>query len=132
MAVIDVSPIILNDCTLTVGTDNYEAHVSQVQFDPSTNIVRWKGLTPTSNHAFQSASEWTATLALAQDWETANSLSRYLHDHEGEQVSATFDDGSGTVWTTTLTIAPGSIGGQVDTVAVSTVTMGCTKPAPSV
>lgn len=129
MAVINVQPIILNDCTLVVGTDNYEAHVSQVQFDPSSSIVRWKGMTPTSVHSFPTTSEWACTLAYAQDWSTPNSLAQYLMANEGKTITAKFKpkkpaSGTSPTVTATLVIAPGQIGGQVDQVATATVTLG--------
>ncbi|NYF29235.1 MULTISPECIES: hypothetical protein [unclassified Microbacterium] len=124
-----VVPIILNDCELLVEEDNYEAHVSQVQLDPSTNIARWKGLTPTSTHAFPTTPEWALLLAYAQDWATPNSLSSYLFEHVGERKTFKFKPkkaATGTAPTITVVafIAPGSIGGQVDQVATASVTLG--------
>lgn len=125
MPAIAVQPIILNDVTLTVGTDSYEAHVSQVQMDPTSQTVRWRGMTPTSVHSFGTTAEWAATLTYAQDWETTNSLSNYLYDHEGETIPVTFaPKAGGTAWDASLIIAPGSIGGTGDTVATATVTLG--------
>lgn len=129
MATPPVVPIILNDTELLVEEDNYEAHVSQVQFDPSTNIVRWKGMTPTSNHAFPTTPEWSAILAYAQDWATPNSLSAYLLAHVGERKTFKFRPkkaATGTAPTVTVVvfIAPGTIGGQIDQVATASVTLG--------
>lgn len=124
-----VVPIILNDVELLVEEDNYEAHVSQVQIDPTTNIVRWKGMTPTSNHAFPTTPEWALLLAYAQDWATPNSLSAYLLAHVGERKTFKFKPkraAAGTAPTATVVafIAPGTIGGQIDQVAVASVTLG--------
>ena len=129
MPAIAVQPIILNDCVLTVGSDTYEAHVSQVQFDPSSNVVRWKGMTPASVHAFGTTAEWTCTLAYAQDWSTPNSLSAYLLANEGKTITVKFTPkkaatGTAPTVTASLIIAPGSIGGQVDAVATASVTLG--------
>lgn len=136
MAQVTVSPIILRDVLLsfTTGestTAEFEKHVSQVQFDPTSSVVNWKGLNPEAVFSFGTASTWTCTLAYAQDWETADSLSQYLYDHEGEEIPVTFEPKSGGAgWTATLIIAPGSIGGTVDSVAVATVTLGVKgKPA---
>lgn len=125
MATISVAPIILTDVLLTVGTDNYEAHVSQVEFTPTSSTVSWKGLTPTSVHTFGSTATWTVTLAYAQDWVTATSLSRYLFDNEGDTVTMTFEPkAGGPAFTADVIITPGAIGGTVDSVAVATVTLG--------
>jgi hypothetical protein len=131
MAIIAVNPFILKDCTLTVAADNYEAHVSQVEFVPTSSIATWKGLTPTAVFSFGSASTWVCNLALAQDWDTADSLSRYLFEQEGDEVVAVFEPvAGGSSITATIIIAPGSIGGTVDAVGVSTVSLGVKgKPA---
>ena len=129
MATPVVKPFIMRDCLLQVEEDNYEAHVSQVEFSPSSQVVRWKGLTPTSVHAFGTTAEWSCTLAYAQDWSTADSLSEYLHEHEGESVDVIFTPvNGGRTISATLIVTPGSIGGQVDSVATATVTLGSTKP----
>lgn len=134
MAAIAVAPFVMKDCTLTVGTDTYEAHVSQVEFQPSSSAVTWKGLTPTSTHTDVTTATWTCTLSYAQDWATANSLSLYLHANEGSSVVAEFVPVAGTApkpkITATLLITPGAIGGTVDQHAVATVTLGVDgKPA---
>jgi len=129
MATPVVKPFIMRDCTFTVEADNYEAHVSQVEFVPSSSVVRFKGLTPASNHAFGTTAEWVANLAYAQDWNTADSLSEYLHEHEGESIEVEFVPVSGgRPITATLIVTPGAIGGSVDAVAVASVSLASTKP----
>ena len=124
-----VNPFIMRDCLFQVEADNYEAHVSKVEFVPTSNIVRFKGLTPSSNHAFGTTAEWASNLDYAQDWNTADSLSEYLHEHEGDSIDVTFQPvNGGRPITATLIVAPGTIGGAVDTVAVASVSLGSTKP----
>ncbi|MEX1079806.1 MAG: hypothetical protein WED09_11935 [Homoserinimonas sp.] len=131
MAAIAVNPFIMKDCLLTVALDSYEAHVSAVEFVPSASPVTWKGLTPTSVFSFGTNATWACNLSFAQDWETADSLSRYLFENEGDEIEVVFEPVSGgSSVTATLLITPGSIGGAVDSVAVSTVTLGVKgKPA---
>lgn len=125
MAAVAVAPFVLKDATLLVGTDNYEAHVSQVSFDPTTSTLTWQGLTPAASFSDVSSPSWACTLAYAQDWKTPNSLSRYLYDHQGETVSATFTTNPGAgAWAVSLIITPGAVGGQVNAYAVATVTLG--------
>lgn len=128
MATIALEPIILTDVILVVGTDNYEAHVSKVQFNPTTPLVKWKGLTPTSQYSFPGTSDWTLTLEYAQDWKTANALSQYLLANAGQSKSVTFKPKkpttTGPTWTATVIMAPGPIGGAVDTVPTGAVTLG--------
>lgn len=132
-----VQPIILRDCKLTItkAADTYvfENHVSQVQFDPSSSVQTWKGLTPAAVFSAGTSSTWAAILAYAQDWETPNSLARFLYDNEGEKLDCHFEPKSGASgWDATLIIAPGSIGGTVDAFATATVTLGVDgRPEPS-
>lgn len=136
MATVAPVPFILNNCTVKIGADNYEAAVSTAEFMPNSSIVNWKGLTPTAIFSFATTATWLCNLVFAQDWKTAASLSNYLHANEGTSVAAEFIPkvGSGEKKVTaTLIIAPGSIGGAVDNVAVSSVTLGVSgKPVVAV
>lgn len=129
MATPIINPFVMRDCIFQVGSDNYEAHVSQVEFAPSSSVVRFKGLTPTSNHARGTTADWVANLTYAQDWNTADSLSEYLHEHEGESIDVTFQPvNGGRPITATLIVTPGAIGGSVDAIATASVSLGSTKP----
>lgn len=132
MAQIDVAPIIMRDVLLrftgvgtATGTGDFEKHVSQVQFDPSTSIQTWQGLNPQAVYTDATAATWTCTLAYAQDWETTNSLSQFLFDNQGEKIECLFEPKTGGKgWEATLVIVPGSIGGTVGSYATATVTCG--------
>lgn len=132
MAQIEVQPIVLRDCLLSIAADSYEKHVSGVTITPSTGTVSFNGLTPDATFTFPTATTWGAQLDYAQDWETANSLSRYLFDHAGEQVTMLFEPKAGGLgWQVDVFIAPGQIGGQVNAVATASVTLGVVgKPVP--
>jgi hypothetical protein len=128
MSVITVAPFVLKDVSLKIDVDNYEHHVSQVEFVPTQNTVTWKGLNPAAVFTDSGAPTWVCTLAYAQDWETADSLSQYLMDHAGEKVTATFAPlgaaAGQAFFTADIILAPGNIGGTVDGVAVATVSLG--------
>lgn len=130
MAQITVVPLVLKDVVLSFGTDSYEKHVSGVTFTPSSSTITWQGLEPDAKFTSITAADWTCQLDYVQDWDTANSLSRYLLENEGEEVAATFKpkSGSGPSFTATLTITPGAIGGVVNAYATTSVTLGSTKP----
>lgn len=129
MAAIAVQPIVLNDVLLRAVNDDYEAHVSSVTFTPTAPVVRWRGMTPTSNHVFGGVADWAVTIDFAQDWETANSLSIRLLENEAEKEEWTFEPKKGGAsFESTVVLTPGGIGGAVDTVAASSVTLACTKP----
>jgi hypothetical protein len=125
MAIIAVNPFILRDTLFTVAADSYEAHVSNVTFTPSSSVVPWQGLTPDASFSFGSIATWTCDLTFAQDWSTANSLSRYLFEHEGDEIAVVFEPvAGGPSVTATLIVTPGAIGGTVNEVAVATVSLG--------
>ncbi|WP_404311300.1 hypothetical protein LG314_07930 [Agrococcus terreus] len=136
MAQIALNPIRLSNVLLRIvggdGGGDFEKHVSQVEFTPSTGSVEWKGMHPDAVFNFPTATTWTATLAYAQDWTSSNSLSGYLFDNEGETVTMVFmpkynsaEDASETnpAWRVNVTIVPGAIGGSVDSVATAQVTL---------
>lgn len=132
MPKIEVKPIVLRDCLLRVATADYEKHVSGITITPTTGNATWNGLDPEASFSFPTATTWGAQLDYAQDWETADSLSRFLFDHEGDQVTMLFQPVKGGLgWEIDVTIAPGSIGGQVNAVATSSVTLGVNgRPRP--
>lgn len=126
MAAITPAPFSMKNCLLTVESDSYEKQVSAVEFVPSSSIINWKGLTPGAVFSDTTAATWVCNLSYAQDWATTGSLSRYLHDNEGEEIDVVFEPiKDGPSISATLFVTPGSIGGQVDSVAVATVSLGC-------
>ena len=135
MTVVPVVPIVLKDVTLQVDTDNFEMHVSQVQFDPAAQTQTWKGLTPAAVFTDQSSPTWTCTLAYAQDWSTEQTLSSYLYAHQGEVKHVTFlpdVNSPQATWDADVIISAGSIGGAVDAFSVGTVTLGVQgRPEPT-
>lgn len=126
MPEIGINPLVLKDVLFRVADDEYQAHCSAVVFTPSSSISTWKGLTPSSVHSAGSAATWTCDLTYAQDWDTEGSLSRYLYEHEGEEVNVEFQPrrGIGPSFTATIIIQPGAIGGQVDTFGETSVSCG--------
>lgn len=124
MAQIAVQPIYLKDVVLTVDGDTYEKHVSGVTFTPTVTSATWKGLEPSAVFTNVGSSTWMIDLAYAQDWETADSLSAYLFDNEGAEITLSFVpvSGGGT-WSATVIIVPGAVGGAVDSYAVATVSL---------
>lgn len=125
MAQIGVQPFTLTDVLLKVADDNYEKHVSQVEFQPQGGVMNWKGLTPDAAFSFAQTPTWQLVLAVAQDWTTPDSLSRYLFDNQGKTVAAEFTpvNGGPTIAANIIVTAP-NIGGAVDAVASSSVTCG--------
>src|SRR4051812_28180124 len=108
MATIAVTPLVLKNVIMTIGTDNFEKALDQVVFTPSASSIPWTGL---SLNPFTdvSTATWVATLEYVQDWDTTTSLSRYLHNTEGSTVPVSFSprNGSGPSFTTSLVITPG-------------------------
>lgn len=130
-----VKPLFMKDCLFRVGTDaagsDFEAHLSGVTLTPTSSSQSWKGLTPESVHTEGAAPTWTADLAYVQDWETAGSLSNYLFENQGKTVPVKFEPKKGgkPIYAN-IVIQPGAIGGQVDSFAATTVSLGVSG-APS-
>ena len=131
MAVVPLTkPYSLNNATMKIGDDNYEAAVSGVEFTPAVKTSEWKSI---SGHTINSIdpSSWTCTLNYAQDL-APTGLTRYLHDHEGDWVACEFvPETDGPSITATLQLAAAKIGGQVGNgVVTGTATLGVQgKPA---
>lgn len=124
MATIDVAPRVLKDIELTIGLDDYRKHVDQVTLTPTYPSVSWTGL-GANTHKDVGTPSWVAALNYAQDWDTPNSLSRYLLANAGQQVTMTFRprSGIGPSYTATVILAAGPIGGQVNAFATSSVSL---------
>lgn len=133
MASIAVVPLVLKDVTLTLGANGYEKHVSSVTFTPKASTISWQGLSPSSKYTDVTSAEWTCVLEYVQDWETTNSLAKYLFANEGSTVAATFKPKSAgsPSFAANLTITPGAIGGKVNAYATTSVTLGSDKPVLS-
>lgn len=138
MAQIPVAPFVMKDALFKVAADNYEKHVSSILGAPSTTTptITWQGLTPSAKFSAAGVPEtkWVLNVSYAQDWKTANSFSRYLLDHAGQEVEVMVQPQVGTgetTFTMTVTIVPGPFGGDVNSVAVGTVQLPISgEPVP--
>lgn len=122
-------PIILGNSAITIDGDAFEGQVGGAVFTPSSSTVSFTAIN-SATYNFTTPATWVLDLTYAQDWNFAEALSRYLHEHEGEVVPVVFEpvDGQPSV-TANITITPGAIGaGDVTSVASSTVSLGSTKP----
>ncbi|MGW5239495.1 hypothetical protein ACWEOW_11230 [Monashia sp. NPDC004114] len=127
MATITPVPFSLASALLNVATDNYEKGVSNVLFTPSYSQLTWQGLTPDAVYTDASNPTWTLQFDYAQDWTTANSLSQYLLTNAGTQKVVVFKPNGATtgkpIFTATVLIVAGPIGGAANTLLTGTVTM---------
>lgn len=125
MAQINVQPLYLKDVTLTIGTDGYEKHVSAVTLTPSVSTATFKGLDTEAVFTQASTASWTCELSYVQDWNTADSLSEYLFNNAGSEVTMTFapESAGGGSFSADVIIVPGAVGGTVDAYATSTVSL---------
>jgi hypothetical protein len=141
MAEIDVRPFIMRNAIIQLGTDDFAAAVSTATIAPASGTSDFKGLKPAAVFTFPQATTYTLDLTYAQDWSVDTGLSWYLWTHKGETVPFTLnpDDTTGmtpavgsTSWTGTVALAPGGVGGDVDTVATSSVSLGIVgEPVPT-
>lgn len=137
-----IKPFTLRDVVMDIATPgapttsyDFAKALEAVRFTPAQQMVTWSGLHPDATATETTPETWTATLTYAQDWESTNSLSRFLFDHAGKTTTAKFRpkrSGPGTEWTATLVLVAGEIGGQAGQFATASVTCGVTgRPSPA-
>ncbi len=127
MTQIAVTPRVFKNYRLRIGADNYEQHVSEVSFQPSSSIQTWKGGTPEAVFSDATNATYTCQVVYAQDWETPESLSLYLMNHEGETIEGVEFHPlgpTGPSFLADLIIVPGAIGGAIDAYGTATVQLG--------
>lgn len=136
MPIKEVTPFLMRNAIVEIGTDDFAKAVSEATLTPTGGTVDYKGLKPDAVFSFAQSATWALTLAYAQDWSQADSLSRFLFDHQGENLPFTLNANDATVgstsWAGTVSITAGAVGGAVDAVAVATVTLGLVgAPVPT-
>lgn len=131
MALVAPKPTFLTDYTIKIGADNFEKAVNQVLVTPRVQVLEFKGGTPDSTFRKVVVTGCDIAIGFAQDWESAVSLSRYLQTNAGTEAAVEFvpNKGTGTTIKSTVTIVPGPVGGNADTAATTSVTLGGTAPA---
>lgn len=139
----EVQPFIMRNAVVAFdGVDgvDFAKAVSTATLTPSGGTAEYKGLKPGATFTFPQATTWTLELTWAQDWQSDTSLSRFLFDHRGEVLDFTLnpDDQTATpttgstVWTGKAAIAPGAVGGDIDSVATATASLGVVgEPVPT-
>lgn len=127
MTILEVQPLVLKDVIARIGAADadYRKSFSKIEFTPSASSVTWTGLGG-NTHTDNSTATWQANLTYVQDWDSADSFSRFLHDHEGETVPMVFGPrtGSGPTFEANIVITPGAIGGTVNAFAETSVALG--------
>lgn len=128
MSQIAVAAYVMKDALLQIATDNYELHVSSAVFEPDAKLQTWQAIAPAGSFSDMSSPTWSLKLAYAQDWKTTNSLAQYLLANQGQQKVVVLRPKGTTageaIITATVIIAPGPIGGDVNTVQTGEVTLG--------
>lgn len=141
MPIQPVNPFVLKDVDFLIGaagaddvvtsTDpDFAAAADTIQLVPTAQTVTWTGL---KGNTFTDVSPatWAANVNGAQDWDEDGSLSRLMHEHEGETRPYLMRprSGTGASFKGKLVLAPGAIGGSGNAVAPFSATFGLTgKP----
>ncbi len=140
MPVQSVNPFVIHEADLFIGAAgdtevdpaadvDYAAAFDTIQAVPSTSTTTWTGL-KRNTFTDVSPATWTLTGNGAQDWDDEDSLSRFLHEHDGETRPYLFRPKTGgTGFSGFLVLAAGAIGGSGNAVAPFAITFGLTgKP----
>jgi hypothetical protein len=110
--------LVLFKAPVSVGTDEYSAHLNRAEFVPTQPTASFTDLDGKVTN-FGGDSGWVLELGGAQDWETVNSLSSFLNAHEGDEIEVSFPF-AGSTHTGTAIAAAVNIGGTINTPAVWT------------
>lgn len=123
MAVISLTPILMNGATLLIGANNYEKVVNSAKLVPNNPVAMYKGIDGTITAAAGLPS-WTLELNYAQDWNTTASLSRYLVAQAGTLKTIVLTPNTGgSAATVSVLIVPGDLGGAADSTSTAIVTL---------
>jgi hypothetical protein len=118
----------MKDALVTIGATDYQMEVAAAAITPANTSVIWKGLAPAARYGAV-GTEWTVELTVGQDYDLAESLSRYLLENAGTTVPVVIAPrASGQGYSVNATLAPATIGGTVETFAEGTVSLPCDPP----
>ena len=129
----DIQPIFLKNYALVIAAFDYRKHLDSFALVPQTSTASWRGAGG-NTHTDVSVTGWQAQAGYMQDWNTPESFSRFLQEHQGQTVDAVFEPeaGNGTSWAVKLILVPGQIGGAIGSAGNVTVTLGCgSDPVPT-
>lgn len=123
--IVDVDPIYLDNAALIIGAFDYAAAASKIDCQPSIKSATFRGMKKTATYTSTSVESWTLSIDFAQDFETAESFSNMLFDHQGEKVTIEFApvDG-GQAWLIDVQLVPGGIGGSGGAHATTSISLG--------
>lgn len=126
MAVIPyTNPFRMEDATLKLGTDQYEALVSSAAITPAKSSSEFRAINGDVRKR-AGKSSFTLDLDFGQDTKTANSLAIYLYDHAGERVAFQLKpQAGGSTFDGFVYLVEGGIGGATNTDATATVQLEC-------
>ena len=112
----------LRHATLRVEADDYTMSVDQVRFIPTPELLNTTVFDTIGREAVLGRCGWSVQVGFVQDLTDPESFALYLVQHAGQQRTITFEV-PGRVIAATVLILPAQLGGQVNTIPASVVTM---------
>ena len=112
----------LRHATLRVEADDYTMSVDQVRFVPEPMLLDLRVFDTDGSDVVMPLCAWRVQVGFVQDLTDPESLALYLVRHAGQRRSMTFA-ASGRVIEAAVLILPAELGGQVNTIPASVVTM---------
>lgn len=124
MTAVTGTPYSITSATVTLGSDTFENMIGKADCVPSYGNSRYPTIDGDS-HPIADKADWMLELDIAQDWETATSLTNYLAAHDGEIVSFEYlpASGAGKKVTGNVLIRATNVGGQARQTATSSVSL---------
>ncbi|QEO08888.1 hypothetical protein [Protaetiibacter larvae] len=118
------------DIRVKVGADNYEKHVSDINWPSNQTAQSWHGGTPDAIAPDLSEGDQVCNLTFIQAWDDEDSFCRFAFDHAGETVTISYKPhaDSDVEFTAEVTLIRPQIGGKVNQFNESTISMPSTVP----
>jgi|GEM_PF-1566476 len=124
MALAPHSPVIIENCTLTLDGTEFSTAVDEAKLTPAVTKTRWKPING-KKITITSRPDWTLNLNLGQDFDTT-SLQAFLNTMHGEVVTFEIKPEGSTgqaMATGSVTCEATDFGGKGDELATATVAL---------
>lgn len=130
MTQIPVAARAQKDIRFQIGEDNYEMHVSNVEWPDADEEKTWRGGTPTARVTDVVAGDDKCNITFIQAWDDPESLCVFMFNHAGEQADVLYKPHADAAFqlSATITIKRPAIGGKTGELNESTVACPSSRP----
>lgn len=118
------------DIRVQVGTDNYEKHVSDINWPGNQTAQTWRGGTPDAVAVDIAEGDQACNITFVQAWDDPDSFCRFMFEHAGETVTINYKPHADDDFEVSaqVTLLRPQIGGRVNQYNEATVALPSTVP----